>query len=1117
MRAYPLLAAVLVLACPAVRATDRSPTPEQVEFFEREVRPVLAEHCISCHGPEKQKHNLRLDTRAAMLYGGDSGPALVAGNADASLIVKAVRRTGDLEMPPDAPLDQPQIDAIAAWVAMGAPWPEENAARPALSTPAELLAWSREHHWAFQPVHRPEPPAVPAAECASGPIDRFVAARLHEAGLALSAEADPHTLIRRVHHDLTGIPPTMAEVNAFVANPSAEAYAALVDRLLASPQFGERWARHWLDLARYADTKGYVFQEDRNFAFSYTYRDFVIRAFNEDMPYDRFIKLQLAADQLDTEDRRDLAAMGILSLGRAFVGNIHDQIDDKIDVVSRGLMGLTMTCARCHDHKFDPITQADYYALYGVFRSSQPPAELPLIADPDPENPLYQEYTARLEELEADLDRHMHTLLAEALQETRAKAADYLLAAHDARGITETEPFRTLARDRGLRWQLVDRFRTWLKARAENGAHDPVFGPWFDFAALPADGFDVRADEITLLVSTNKLADRPFNKIVAKSFEGETPRSMAEVAERYRAAFAKVEERWKEYLATASQMAAKTGGAVPLPQALPDADAEALRQVLYAADSPANIALSEVWDLSTVPVQNTIRERRNGIANHKATHPGRPDRAMTLVDAAKPFDPYVFKRGKPENKGEAVPRRFLEVLAKDAPTPFARGSGRLELAEAIASRDNPLTARVFVNRVWLALMGSALVDTVSDFGLRSDPPTNPQLLDWLAADFVAHGWSVKHLIREVVLSRVYRQASMAREDGLTRDPENRLYWRQNRKRMDLEPMRDAMLAASGRLDCTRVGGMSVDILAQPFSTRRTVYAHIERQNLPNFFRTFDFAIPDTHAPRRYRTSVPQQALYFLNSPFVAEQARAMAARATRAAFTHRGVINQYFQMTLQRAPAEEEILLALRFLEEAKKEKPSGNPWSYGYGQRGEDGQTAAFHPYRVFTGSSWQVGDQMPDPTLGWLHWSAGGGHPETQHATILRWTAPEQGTIAIDGAIEHPSDQGDGVIAFIVSSRQGELWRGTARHGKTPAIVRDVAVLAGETVDFVVESGATADYDNFAWAPAIAAPSGDDTIAARGWSAREEFHGPDSTQLTPREQLAQVLLMSNEFLFVD
>jgi mono/diheme cytochrome c family protein len=1107
----------ILLACSAAGAADAAPTAEQIEFFERQVRPVLVEHCISCHGPEKQKHNLRLDTRAAMLYGGDSGPALSVGNPEASLIVKAVRRLGDLEMPPDAPLEQPQIDAIAAWVAMGAPWPEEAGATPALSTPAELLAWSRAHHWAFQPVRKPEPPAVAETLCTAHPIDRFVGARLAEAGLAFSPEADARTLMRRVHYDLTGIPPTAAEVDAFAASPTEEAYAAVVDRLLASPQFGERWARYWLDLARYADTKGYVFQEDRNFPFSYTYRDFVIRAFNEDLPYDQFIRLQLAADQMELEDRRDLAAMGILSLGRAFVGNIHDQIDDKIDVISRGLMGLTMSCARCHDHKFDPITQADYYAMYGVFRSSQPPAELPLITEPDPENPLYQEYTTKLEELEADLDRHLHKLLAEALQETREKAADYLLAAHDARDITETEPFRTLARDRGLRWQLVDRFRSWLKARAESGAQDPVFGPWFAFAALPPDGFDVRADEITLITATNTLADRRVNAIIAKSFEGETPRSMAEVAERYRNAFAKVEARWKEYLATASQMAAKKGEAAPLPQALPDADAEALRQVLYAADSPANIALSEVWDLSTVPVQNTIRDRRNRIANHKATHPGRPDRAMTLVDAAKPFDPYVFKRGKPENRGEAVPRRFLEVLAKDEPVPFTQGSGRRELAEAIASGDNPLTARVYVNRVWLALMGSALVDTVSDFGLRSDPPTNPELLDWLAADFVEHGWSVKRLIREIVLSRAYRQSSAAHAQGLEKDPENRLYWRQNRKRMDLESMRDAMLAASGRLDCSRVGGMSVDILAQPFSPRRTVYAHIERQNLPNFFRTFDFAIPDTHAPRRYKTSVPQQALYFLNSPFVAEQARSMAARASRAAFTHAGVIAQFFAMTLQRAPEPEETALALRFLEEARKDKIPGNPWSYGYGVRGEDGRTASFFPYRKFTGAAWQVGEAMPDPALGWLNWSAGGGHPETRHATILRWTAPEDAVIGVDGAIEHPSEHGDGVIAYIVSGTLGELWRGTARRGKTPAVLREVAVAAGDTLDFVVEAGPSADYDNFAWAPVIAVqPTGGDA-PARAWSAREEFHGPDAAQLTPRQQLAQVLLMSNEFLFVD
>ena len=478
-----------------------------------------------------------------------------------------------------------------------------------------------------------------------------------------------------MYYDLIGLPPSADELSAFAATGDESAYGNAVDQLLASKHFGERWARHWLDISRYSDTKGYVFQEDRNYPHAYTYRDWVIGAMNDDLPYDRFLMAQLAADQLPEPPAAP--AMGFLTLGRRFINNKHDIIDDRIDVVTRGLMGLTVTCARCHDHKYDPITMADYYGLYGVFDSSREPGD---------------------------------------------------------------------------------------------------------------------------------------------------------------------------------------------------------------ASAP-----------------------------------------LLLVDEDQPREPVIFVRGSSSNRGPQVPRRFLACLSPDDPLPFQKGSGRLEMAQAIASPQNPLTARVWVNRVWAHLFGSGLVTTTSDFGTRSDPPSHPELLDWLACRFIEQGWSTKWLIREIVVSRVYQQASTDRPDGAERDPENRLLWRANRRRMDLESMRDSLLVAAGRLDKT-MGGASVQLTEPPFAPRRSVYGFIERQNLPNFFRTFDFAGPDTHAPSRPYTTVPQQALFLMNSPFALEQAACLASRDVSAETTDDQRITALFRFALGREPSSEERAMCQTYIgsnaEDADRDSP---------------------------------------------------------------------------------------------------------------------------------------------------------------------------------------------------
>jgi hypothetical protein len=744
--AFLTVVAVLPLSAALAGAAEPAPTPQALEFFEKQVRPVLVEHCQGCHGSEKKRGGLRLDSKSAFLKGGAGGPVVVPGQPEKSPLVLAVRHKGELKMPPSRPLDEKTVAVLTEWVRLGAPWPDDSGVdtgRP------RNVAEVRASHWSFRPVRKPTPPTVKDAARVRTPIDAFILAGLEAKGLTLAPEADRRTLLRRVTFDLTGLPPTPEEAADFLADKAPNAYEKVVDRLLASPAYGEKWGRHWLDVARYADSKGYVFQEERRYPYSYTYRDYVIRSFNEDLPYDRFVVEQLAADRLPPgDDKRPLAAMGFLTLGRRFLNNQHDIIDDRIDVTMRGLQGLTVSCARCHDHKFDPVPQKDYYSLYGVFASSVEPADLPLIGEPQ-RTEAYKVYEA----------------------------------------------------------ELIKRQDAVKKFEEENRAE--------------------------LMANNRKFRDQ------------------------LKALQKKVEE----------------------------------------------------W---------------------KVTSPESPPRAMVLNDRPNPVNPRVFNRGNPNNPGDAVPRQYLEVVAEKR-TPFRDGSGRLELAKAIASADNPLTARVLVNRVWAWHFGQGIVRTPSDFGTRGELPTHPELLDWLAATFVEDGWSVKKLHRRIVLSAVYRQAS-DNPKATAVDADNRLLGRMNRHRLDFEELRDALLSSAGRLDRT-MGGKAVELTTPPFPTRRTVYGFIDRQNLPGMFRTFDFASPDASTPQRFTTTVPQQALFLLNSPFVAEQARALVSRPDVTGLkTDEERIDRLYRICFGRAAEKDEVALGLRFLlaeKAAQPQTPSGhlNAW----------------------------------------------------------------------------------------------------------------------------------------------------------------------------------------------
>jgi hypothetical protein len=890
---------------PAADAPTPAATQEQLDFFEQHIRPLLAAHCYQCHGSQKQEYGLRLDSREGALRGSDNGPVIVPGDPDASRLLEAVGyRNADLQMPPDGKLPDEEIAALREWIAAGAAWPDDGIAG---SQHAET--WRS--HWAFQPVRQPPlPPVSDPAWCAT-PVDAFVLARLDAAGLSPSPEADRRTLIRRLSFDLLGLPPTWEEVQTFERDTSADAYAQLVERLLASEHYGERWGRHWLDVARYADSKGYKFFGS-NLSFGYTYRDWVVRAFNADLPYDQFVARQLAADRLVTaDDNRDLAALGYLTVGRRFLEDQPDIIDDRIDVVSRGLLGLTVTCARCHDHKFDPIPTADYYSLYGVFAASVERTRSLRVASQQSE--AHRAYEQELVLRQTTLDDYFARRHAELKTEFRARTAEYLLAGQKARSGPPRDRFMFVEVPGQLAEIVIERWRVYLDYTARG--HDPVFAPWHALAALSEEEFAGQAPALCAQFAAGGTAEAPINPLVAPLFDP-PPANLDELAQRYAALLADVDRQWHalqvEAVATRQN----------LPEALPDADREQLRRVLYGPIAPPDVPPSDVEFLVGRPGQAEINALRGKLEEWERQAPAGYQRAMTLEDSDElaRSNPYVFVRGKASNFGPEVPRQFLAALAGEGRRPFEQGSGRLELAQAIASPENPLTARVLVNRVWGWHFGTGLVGTPSDFGLRSETPTHPELLDWLAAQFVADGWSLKSLHRQIVLSATYRQASHVRPECAAADPDNRLLWRANRRRLDLEAMRDALLAASGRLDRT-VGGFAVD-LATP---RRTIYAYIDRGALPGMLRTFDFANPDTHAPQRFSTTVPQQALYLLNSPFVLEQARALAARPEVTAQADPAArIARLYEAALGRAPTEEEVELGRQFVEAPRG--PAGSP-----------------------------------------------------------------------------------------------------------------------------------------------------------------------------------------------
>lgn len=1111
-----LILAFFFVECAVTHADERE------EFFEKAIRPVLVDRCLECHSGDKVSGGLRLDSRESILAGGDTGPALIPGEVERSLIAQAIRYDGELQMPPDAPLSEEQRQQLFHWIAQGAVWPSTHSP---LTSAREDIAKT---HWAYQPLKVIEP-VVDADLMGLSPIDVFVHRRLSDAGLSWSQEADRRTLIRRLYYALTGLPPSADEVMAFADDEDPMSYEKLVDRLLDSPAYGEHWARHWLDVARYSDTKGYVYaREERFWVHAWNYRDWVVNALNSDLPYDRFLLLQIAADQVPDRDANDLAAMGFLTIGRRFLGVRREIVDDQIDVVTRGTMALTVACARCHDHKYDPIPTADYYSLYGVFDSSRESlVELPHPAEKD--SAFRAEYDAKREAMEQTIRARRAT----SEERVRTRIADYLAAQLEP-GRYPEEGFDQVLHPNDLLPSFVHRWRDYLRETAANG--DPVFSAWHAFRRLSDSEFAERSAEVTERLQAMSAED--LNASVAAVFRA-PPRSFADVISAYSALFQRVDADWQ-----ALRNGAEKAGE-PAPERLESEADEQIRQVLYAAGKPCRVpdepVVSTEYDFDS-GVCNELWKLQVELDRTILNSSAAPRFAVIMKDREVPVSPRIFRRGNPANRGDDVSRQFLAVLSRPEltgteRTPFKTGSGRLELAQAIIDPRNPLTSRVIVNRVWGHHFGAGLVSSAGDFGVRAEPPSHPELLDWLAADLIHHGWSLKHLHRSIVLSRTFRQSSSgpespdAMETALTIDPGNRLLWRMNARRLTFEEMRDSMLVVSGDLDRT-AGGKPVELFRAPFPVRRTLYGLVDRQFLPGVLRMFDFANPDLHIPLRSETTVPQQSLFLMNHPLVLERTRKLAKQVESTADPDRQ-IRRLYELVLQRPVSETELLLARELLqqetEESARPSPAEEHWSYGYGAYDESAKRLKdFTALPHFTGTAWQGGPSFPDGVLGWVQLTSTGGHPgnDRQHAGVRRWTAPRAMTISIRSELIHEPEPGDGVRAFVVSSRAGLLCSAEVHKSAANLTVESIAVEAGETIDFVVDIGNVLNSDQYLWVCSIdvsdndaSGEAGDPDSAQHltSWNSERDFPRNRTQILTPLEQLAQVLICSNEFLFID
>jgi len=941
-------------------------------------------------------------------------------------------------------------------------------------------------HWAFQSIKRP---SVPDAYMGD-PIRWFISESLNKEKIQMSSSAERRDWVRRLYYNLIGLPPNYLELVRLDNDKrsDSELSRALVDELLGSNRYGEHWARLWLDVARYSDTKGYAYgSEEFNFPHAWLYRDWVIDAFNKDLSYKKFVLMQLAADLMLDQglcDRSDLAAMGYLTLGRRFISVEPDIIDDRIDVVTRGLMGLTVSCARCHDHKFDPIPTKDYYALYGVFKSSQ--EELTALEVQN--SGTLAELNKKKDSLTKEFEKKAQELESRFL----VRAGEYMLASLKIEEVPPPDFAEIIEKDDLNPAQI----RRWYEYLIQNDRKmDPVFRPWVALAKINEKNF---AEEAATIL--NSLSDS--NDLVISRLREMPLMSMSDVANCYADLFQSVGIKPQSSIVhqQLADVVSGKGSPIRVPR-------DYIHDVEWLFDEGSKTSLKKM--LADI-------EREIIKLGKEAPH------SLVLVDRSVPLNVNVFNRGDYSNQGQYVERGYLSMFGPGSDTKFTKGSGRLELARKIVSKDNPLTARVIVNRIWRSHFGEGLVKTESDFGLRSRNPSHPELLDFLASELIDSGWSIKHIQRLIATSSISRILSSAFP---IKDPENRLLSVYPRRRLSFESMRDTMLSISGELDL-RSGGPPKELFGGEASKRRSVYGKIDRQFLPSVLRVFDFANPELHAPRRYRTNVPQQALFLMNSNFAIDRAKALSVRVHNdyPDADIKAKINRFYEYVYGRRPNLEEINQSVLFIEDSentgKEDQSLAEAWSYGFGEFDKgSGKISNFKSLPSFDGFAWGGGSKWPDPALGWVRLTSEGGHVgnSVKHAAVRRWRSPSSSQIQIAGSISKIEACGDGIRAWISSSRKGLIAKWEVEFDKEqPAIIKDLKVEEGEIIDFIVDCGEKDDFycDGFLWAPVI--KSMDEEIS---WSALTHFSGKGNVNvsLSAWQRFAQALLISNEVMFLD
>jgi hypothetical protein len=873
---------------------------EQVEFFEKKIRPVLAGSCYGCHNSKMKTPmgGLQVDTRDGLLRGGDSGKAIIPGDPAASRLVQAVSYKHELKMPPSGKLTDGQIADLTDWVKMGAPDPRETAAvaPPVISKRYDFTEGRK--FWAFQPVKKPAVPGVKGQAWVQSPIDAFLLSKLEEKGLTPAEPAHKRALLRRVTFDLTGLPPTPAEIKAFLSDTSPGAFEKVVDRLLASPHYGERWARHWLDLVRYAETNGHEYDNDK--LDPWRYRDYVIRSFNEDVRYDQFVREHIAGDQLATKRlRKDGAAwespLGttqfwfneVLNSATDSEKSRADDVDNQIDVAGKTFLGLTVACARCHDHKFDPIPTADYYALAGVFRSTD-------LREASLDSP---ERTAKI----ADLSRRIRELKGETSSKPAGPSRSYR---------PEDKVFEQFDNTS---------FGNWVTQGAAfgsgtvNGAADSEGAGSDVFAGTLTSPKFRTGKELYLHVRIGGTKADPTLKergplrftIVADGYKGQHIvsdggpmkwKTLKLTFERERTCYFEIVDRAR-------------GGHIVIDE-------------IVFSSLPKPPSESEP---APVPKTEISTARLDEIAKLEAQVP-ESEFAMVAEDRDC-HNARLNIRGNHKNLGEEVPRRFLQVIAGEQQPPITSGSGRLHIANWMASADNPLTARVMVNRIWKHHFGAGIVRSTDNFGKMGEAPTHPELLDYLASRFVEGDWSVKALHRLIVLSSAYQMSSTASDESKKLDPANKLLQHMPVRRLEAEEIRDSILETSGTLD-EKMFGPSVAPYISAYQDgrgkpktgpldgagRRSIYIQVRRNFMTPLFVAFDYPTPISAIGSRTVSTVPSQALMMMNNEFVAQQAAKWASRIVDSTADPSARVQQMYVTAFARPAEKDEVASILSFV-----------------------------------------------------------------------------------------------------------------------------------------------------------------------------------------------------------